>query len=130
MPLSPPADRQRLHVRTVRFEGFARDDGLFDVEARMPDVKDRDITLLSGVRPAGEPVHEMWARVTVDRTLTVHALEVSTDAMPYPGSCQEIEDAYRMLVGANLLQGFRRTLHDTLGGVKGCTLIEAVGSRL
>ena len=128
MPLSPAAPRKRLHERTARYEGFARDDGLFDIEARLTDVKDHDTTLLSGVRPAGEPVHDMWVRVTIDASLTIQALEARMDAVPYPGGCDKIEAAYGRLVGTNLLQGFRKTLKDTLGGVDGCThLTELLG---
>jgi Protein of unknown function (DUF2889) len=128
MPLSPAAPRKRLHERNARYEGFARDDGLFDVEAHLTDVKDQDQTLLSGVRRAGEPVHDMWVRLTIDRSFTIHAIEAKTDAMPYPGGCNLIEDAYRRLIGANLLEGFRKTLHDAFGGIRGCThLTELLG---
>lgn len=128
MPLSSAAPRKRLHERNARYEGFARDDGLFDLEAHLTDVKDHDQTLLSGVRRAGEPVHDMWVRLTIDRSFTIHAIEAKTDAMPYPGGCNRIEDAYRRLIGANLLEGFRKTLHDTFGGIRGCThLTELLG---
>ena len=51
MPLSAPAaPRRRLHTRRITFEGFQREDGLFDIDARLTDVKDQDLTLLSGVR--------------------------------------------------------------------------------
>jgi len=121
MPLSPAAPRKRLHERNARYEGFARDDGLFDVEAHLTDVKDQDFTLLTGLRRAGEPVHDMWVRLTIDTSFAIHAVEAKTDAMPYPGACTRIEDAYRRLIGANLLDGFRKTLHGAFGGVHGCT---------
>src|SRR5688572_7696121 len=128
MPLSPAAPRKRLHERNARYEGFARDDGWFDIEAHLTDTKDFDHTLLTGLRRAGEPVHDMWVRLTVDAELTIRAIEVEMDAAPYPGGCERIESAYRKVVGANLLQGFRRTLHDAFGGVRGCThLTELLG---
>ena len=40
MPLSPAAPRKRLHDRTARYQCYAREDGLFDVEAHLTDVKD------------------------------------------------------------------------------------------
>lgn len=123
MPLTQPVSRKRLHVRKAVYEGFARDDGLFDIEGRLTDVKDHAYTLMTGPRAAGEPIHEMWVRVTIDRQLGIHAIEASTDHMPYPGACDEIEGAYASLVGTNLAQGFRRALHDAMGGVKGCTHI-------
>jgi len=123
MPLSAPSPRRRLHDRRVAYEGYARDDGLFDIEATLVDTKDQDLTLLSGVRPAGEPVHHMRVRVTIDRDFVIHALEAHTERMPYPGDCDAIHPGYEQLVGANLVSGFRRRLHDTMGAVRGCTHI-------
>lgn len=129
MPLSAPVPRQRSHVRRVTYEGFLRDDGLIDIEAHLVDVKDHDLTLLSGVRPAGEPVHHMTVRVTIDGAFNIRAIEAHTDRSPYPGECNRIHPAYGQLVGANLLDGFRKRLHATLSGVHGCTHItELLGS--
>ena len=129
MPLSAPnVSRQRLHSRRATYEGFEREDGLFDIDAHLEDVKDQDFMLLTGNRPAGEPVHAMHIRVTIDRHYTIQQIEARTDRMPYPGACDRIEPAYRKLVGANLIKGFRKRLHDTLGGVHGCThLTELLG---
>lgn len=129
MPLSSPnVPRARLHLRRVAYEGYRRDDGLYDIDAHMTDTKDEDFTLLTGVRAAGEPVHDMHVRVTFDRDLTIHAIEARTDRMPYPGACDRIGPEYGKLVGANLVSGFRKRLHDTMGGVHGCThLTELLG---
>jgi hypothetical protein len=113
--------RERLHCRAVTFDGFRRGDGLFDIEAHLVDVKDHDCELLSGVRRAGNPVHDMWVRLTIDREFDIHAVEAVFDSMPYPGDCDRIAPAYQKLVGANLLHGYRKRLHDVLGGVHGCT---------
>jgi hypothetical protein len=122
MPLSSAAvDRSRLHVRAVTYEGYRRGDDLFDIEGHLTDVKDHDYTLLTGVRRAGEPVHDMWIRLTIGRDYLIRAIEVRTDEMPYPGACDLITPAYDKLVGASLLHGFRRTLQDTMGGVRGCS---------
>ena len=130
MPLPPsPIPRQRLHQRSITYEGFRRDDGLFDIDAHLVDAKDHDFELLTGVRPAREAVHDMWVRVTIDRAFVIHAIEVRTDAMPYPDACDRIEPAYSKLIGANLVQGFRKRLHDDMGGVRGCTHVtELLGS--
>lgn len=129
MPLSTPShSRQRLHSRRVTYEGFQRDDGLFDIEGHIVDVKDHDVTLLPGVRPAGDPVHDMWVRVTIDRNFEIRDIEAKTDRMPYPGGCDVIGPAYRALIGANLVNGFRKRLHDAMGHVQGCThLTEMLG---
>jgi hypothetical protein len=122
MPLSSPAvDRTRLHVRAVTYEGYRRSDELFDIEGHLTDVKDHDYTLLTGVRRAGEPVHDMWIRLTIGRDYVIRAIEVLTDEMPYPDACDRITSEYARLVGASLLHGFRRTLQDAMGGVRGCS---------
>jgi hypothetical protein len=122
MPLpSSTAQRQRLHVRSIVYEGWRREDGLFDIEARLQDIKDHDFELLSGTRPAGEPVHDMWARVTIGRDFVVHDLVACTDRMPYPGACDSVTAEYSKLVGCDLMHGFRKALFDALGGVRGCS---------
>jgi hypothetical protein len=128
MPLTPPVPREPLHTRSVVCDTFQRSDGLFDLEARLVDTKSRPFPLMTGVREPGEAVHEMWIRVTIDRSYTILAVEASMPAVPYPGGCDRIEPAYGKLVGANLVDGFRRVVQDRLGGVRGCShLTELVG---
>jgi Protein of unknown function (DUF2889) len=122
MPLSTSTvTRERLHRRTVTYDGYRRADGLFDIEAHIVDAKDHESELLTGVRAAREAIHDMWVRVTIDHDLVIHAIEAVTDGMPYPGACNRIGPEYQKLVGANLVRGFRKHLHDTMGGVRGCT---------
>jgi len=121
MPLPTPSIRTRLHTRRVSYEGFRRDDGLFDLEGHLTDVKDHDYALLTGLRPAGVPVHDMWARVTIGTDFIVRSIDVRTDGMPYEGACDRIEAAYGKLAGASLLHGFRKALYDAMGGVRGCS---------
>jgi len=130
MPLPPsPVARQRLHQRSITYEGYRRDDGLFDIDAHLVDAKDHDFELLTGIRPAREAVHDMWVRVTIDRAFVIHGIDVRTDGMPYPDACDRIEPSYAKLVGANLVQGFRKRLHDDMGGTRGCTHVtELLGS--
>ena len=128
MPLSSPVARERLHLRRVSYEGFRRDDGLFDIEAHITDHKDRDYKLAMGPRSKDIPVHNMWARVTIDRRFEVIDIEAVTDEMPYPGQCNRIGPEYKKLIGSNLLKGFRKSIADNMGGVKGCThLSELLG---
>jgi len=128
MSLSPPAPREPLHTRSVVCEGYRRVDGLYDLEARLVDTKSHAFALMTGVRQAGEPVHDMSIRVTIDRAFTIHAVEAAMPAAPYPGGCETIEPAYAALVGANLASGFRKVVKDRLGSVRGCShLTELVG---
>ena len=122
MPLSPPVARRILkHTRLLRVEAFAREDGLWDIDAQITDVKTRTVTLASGARPAGEPLHDLKLRLTIDREFNVIAAESASDSMPYPGFCDTIKPAYEQLVGLNLLQGFRQQVLARVGGVAGCT---------
>ena len=52
-----------------------RDDGLIDLEAQLTDLKDIDYPLSSGLRKVGEPVHDLFIRVTVDREFTIVDVE-------------------------------------------------------
>ena len=128
MPPAPAAPREPLHTRSIACDGYRRADGLFDLEARLTDTKPRPFALMTGVREPGEPVHDLWIRVTIDREFTVHAVDARMPSVPYPGGCDAIEGAYRRLVGANLMHGFRRVVKERLGGVQGCShLTELVG---
>ena len=64
-------ERELTHTRRVRFEGYKRADGLWDIEGRLTDVKNHDFTLQTGVRRAGLPVHDMWVRLTIDTEFNV-----------------------------------------------------------
>ena len=129
MPL-PVSDVERslTHTRRVRYEGYKRADGLWDLEAHLSDVKSHDYSLKTGVRRAGQAIHEMCLRITIDRTMTIVDAAASSDAVPYPGGCEPAAAAYRQLIGLNLTRDFRKTTRELLGGVRGCThLTEMLG---
>ncbi len=118
---SVPPNRQLKHTRAIVVQAYARDDGLWDLEAQLTDTKTRDLALASGVRPAGLPVHDMHLRVTIDRSLNVVEAHAESRSVPYPGECETIAPDYGKLVGLNLMQGFRHALRERLGGAAGCT---------
>src|SRR4026209_1933996 len=99
-----------LHARRVRCEGYKRADGLWDLEAHLTDVKSHDNPMKVGVRRAGQPIHEMWLRLTIDRHFTVLDASAGSDAVPYPEGCEQIAPAYRKLIGPNLMRDFRRNV--------------------
>lgn len=124
MPLSlPQRPRERVHSRRIVVEGFRRDDGLLELDALLEDVKDVDYTLASGVRRAGDPVHCMRVRITIDADFTIIAAEACLDHVPYPGGCDTIGPAYDRLVGLNLVRGFRRQVGEMFADVRGCSHI-------
>lgn len=124
MPLTPPTSRRALkHTRAIQIEAYARDDGLWDLDARITDVKTRDIKLASGIRPAGTPVHDLQLRITIDTQFNIVAAEAASDSVPYPGHCDTIGPDYGKLVGLNLFKGFRDGVKRRLSGINGCTHI-------
>jgi Protein of unknown function (DUF2889) len=124
MPLPiQDVERELTHTRRVRFEGYKRSDGLWDIEGHLTDVKNHDFTLQTGVRRAGLPVHDMWVRLTIDPELNVIDAVAVSDAVPYPGGCETIGPSYAKLIGLNLMNGFRKKVRERLGGVHGCTHI-------
>lgn len=121
MPLSPPVSRTLRHTRAITVDAYAREDGLWDLDANIRDVKPRDITLASGDRPGGVPVHDLKLRVTIDRDLNIVDAEAASDSVPFPGFCETIGPAYKKLIGLSLVNHFRLHLKDRLTGVLGCT---------
>src|SRR5262245_66636003 len=92
-------EREHRHTRRVRYEGYKRADGLWDIEAHLTDVKNHDVHLKTGVRRAGLAVHRRWVRMTIDRGLTVLDAVASSAAGPYPGGGERAAPAHRTLVG-------------------------------
>jgi Protein of unknown function (DUF2889) len=128
MPLSKPAERERIHTRRVTCQGYLRADGLWDIEAHLSDTKtyafDNDHR---GTVEPGDPVHDMWMRLTVDDKFTVVAVEASTDRSPF-SICGQITPAYQKLVGLSIGAGWNKRVKELLGGVHGCThLVELLG---
>ncbi len=128
MPLSDPAARERLHTRRIVCEGFLRSDGRFDIEAHLVDTKaypfENDER---GAIAPGEPLHEMWLRLTLDDAMEVRAVEAVTDAGPF-AVCGDITPAFQRLEGLKIGPGWRGRINELLGGVKGCThLVELLG---
>jgi hypothetical protein len=122
MPLSPPVSRRALrHTRAIDVQAYARDDGLWDLDAHITDIKTFDTTLASGVRAGGAPLHDLRLRLTIALDMTIVAAEAASDAVPYPGFCDSNGAAYRALVGLNLMRGFRHELKQRVAGIAGCT---------
>lgn len=122
MPLpTPKHPRQKIHTRSIVVDGYRRDDGLLELDAMLEDVKHVDYPLASGLRAAGDPVHLMRVRVTLDAEFTIIDAVACSDRVPYAGGCDTIGPSYSQLIGLNLLRGFRRTVGEIFGDVRGCS---------
>jgi hypothetical protein len=119
----PPAAPERLlkHRRSIDVQVYARGGGLWEVDARLTDVKSHDLPMANGIRRAGEPIHEMLLRLVVDDQLNVVEAGSRPLWIPYPGHCDGHGDPYVALVGLNLMRGFRLKVMERLRGVAGCT---------
>ena len=113
--------RRHVHTRNIRAEVYARDDGLWDVEAELTDTKARDFQLATGLRHAGDPIHHMRLTITIDTGLNVIDANAEMLRVPYAGHCEVVEPDYRQLIGLNLMKNFRRDVRERLGGAEGCT---------
>lgn len=128
MPLSAPAPREALHSRQIECRGFRREDGLWDIEAHLTDVKSYGIESdWRGTVAPGEPVHDMWVRLTLDDDLLITAIETVSDATPYQ-LCPNVASNFQALVGLSIAPGWNRQVKNRVGGVKGCThIVELMG---
>lgn len=128
MSLSTPATRQHLHTRTVTCQGFRRDDGLWDIEGHITDVKTYPFPNdHRGTIEPDDPIHDMWIRLTLDNDFVVRAVEAVTDKGPF-GVCGAITPSFQQLVGLRIGLGWTRAVKERLGGVAGCThLVELLG---
>ena len=123
MPLSTPTvARTPQHIRQVNYHSFERADGLWDIEGELIDTKAIDVPRVNGegMRKAGEPIHHMLIRVTVDPQLVVHAIEAQMDAHPVQG-CPGALDAMQRMVGCSMARGWRKAIETNLAGIAGCT---------
>lgn len=128
MPLSEPAPRDPFHTRTVTCRGYRREDGQWDIEGRLTDLKDYpfDNHWRGRIEP-GDPVHDMWIRLTVTDELVVTAVEAVTDKSPFR-ICPDITPNFQRLVGLRIGPGWTRATHERLGRTEGCThLLELLG---
>lgn len=121
--LSKPESRRKLHERQVIAEGFEREDGLFDIEGRLTDQKSYPFdNAFRGTIEAGDWVHRMGLRLTVDRSFRIHRVEAAMADHPF-AVCPEITGAFRKLEGLSIRPGFTRKMRERVGGINGCTHI-------
>jgi len=122
MPLPPGIDRQEIHHRQISMTVWHRADGLFDVEAHLVDAKTFEFhRMLSGrTVAAGEPVHDLWVRLTVDAGLVVRAVQAASDVTPFD-ICPQATDTLSVLVGERIGPGWSRIVRERLRGAASCT---------
>jgi len=128
MSLAPsPVPRKQLHLRSITCEGFVRDDGLIDIEGLLIDTKPEPLRLVNREVPAGDPIHKMRIRMTVNQELYIVDAQIFSENAPY-SNCEEVEEKYKNLIGMRIEPGFSREVKRIFSGTKGCTHItELIG---
>lgn len=121
MSLSRPVPRQLIHTRTVECHGYRRDDGLWDIEGTLVDRKTYSFENMDrGGIAAGEPIHRMTVRLTVDDALVVREAEAFTAFSPYT-ICGDANTNVPALAGLQIGPGWRAGVKKAMGRTKGCT---------
>ncbi|MCG8427717.1 MAG: DUF2889 domain-containing protein [Chromatiales bacterium] len=122
MPLSKPAEREHIHTRKVICEGFKRADGLWDIEAYLEDTKTYgfDNEHRGGRIEAGEPVHGLYLRVTLDLDFKIHDVEAASDLTPF-GVCTSATEPMKKIIGMSIGPGWMRKVRESVGARTSCT---------
>ena len=84
MPLPPPTSRRDIHRRVIDMQAYAREDGLYDVEAHLVDTKPFLFESLGRPLPVppGQALHDLWVRLTVDGDFVVRDICAASDNHP------------------------------------------------
>ncbi len=128
MPLPAPVEREHVHTRHITCQGFKRPDDLWDIEAELKDIRTYGVdNEYRGRIEAGEPVHNMRIRVTLDIEFTIHDIVAESEFVP-AAVCKTVADGMKNLVGLQIKKGWMKQVHERVGGASGCThLIELLG---
>ncbi len=121
MPLSQPAERERLHTRAIEINGYRRTDGNYDIEAHLTDPKSvGQPNYDRGYIAAGDPVHDRWLGRTGDEPMHIQHVEAVSDKTPY-ALCPTAAPHFSRLAGMRIKAGFLRDASRAVGGTVGCT---------
>ena len=92
---------------------------MYDIEAHLTDCKSYGQTNFDrGYIDAGEPMHDLWIRFTVDETMHIRAVEAVSDKTPYK-MCPTAAPNFARLAGLQIKAGFLREANKLVGGVVG-----------
>jgi hypothetical protein len=120
--LPAAAPRRPIHTRRITFEGFLREDGLWDIDCELSDTKANPIAMRErGLLPAGEPVHLLRVRLTVDDNMTIQDVQTGARNVPFDECHAAAGAPMRKLVGLTMGPGWRKAIEGAIGGVGGCT---------
>ncbi len=131
MGLPQAVTREKKHHRKIDCEGFLRSDGLWDIDVHMVDTRTYDCAYdelhRGGVIKAGEPVHDMWLRFTIDLDFLIHDVHAASDQTPF-SICPRAAEEMRSLVGLRIGLGWMKQVRERIGSERSCThLMDLLG---
>ena len=131
MGLPEAVEREKKHHRKIDCEGFLREDGLWDIDVHMTDTRTYDCGYdalhRGGIIKAGEPVHDMWLRFTIDLDFLIHDVQAASDQTPF-SICPRAAEAMRSLVGLSIGFGWMKQVRERIGSERSCThLMDLLG---
>jgi hypothetical protein len=123
--------REKKHHRKIDCEGFLRSDGLWDIDVHMVDTRSYDCSYdeyhRGGLIRAGEPVHDMWLRFTIDLDFLIHDVQAASDQTPFT-ICPRAAEAMRELIGLSIGWGWMKKVRERIGSDRSCThLMDLLG---
>ena len=122
MPLAVTENRELIHTRTITMQAFRREDGLMDVEGHLTDIKPFDHQLMDGFRRAGDPVHDLSLRITLNDEFEVQEAQASMDRGAHD-YCPGAEPNFARLVGLKIGPGWNKKVKAAMSPGLGCTHI-------
>ena len=131
MGLPAAARREKKHHRKIDCVGYLREDGLWDIEVHMTDTRTYDCGYdalhRGGIIKAGEPVHDMWLRFTIDLDFEIHDVHAASDQTPF-SICPRAAESMRELIGLRIGYGWMKQVRERVGIDKSCThLMDLLG---
>lgn len=120
--LPEAAPRRPMHTRRISFEGFLREDGLWDIDCELCDTKSEPFTMRErGYLPPGEPFHLLRVRLTIDDSYTIRDVRGASAKVPFAECHAAADEPMRKLLGLSMGPGWRRKIDEAIGGEAGCT---------
>jgi len=131
MGLPEAAPREKKHQRKIDCVGYQREDGLWDIDVHMVDTRTYDCTYdeyhRGGLIRAGEPVHDMWLRFTIDLDFMIHDVQAASVQTPFD-ICPRAADSMPDLVGLRIGHGWLKQVRERIGHERSCThLMDLLG---
>jgi len=120
MPLSQATKREQIHNRSISIIAYQRADGLVDVEGHILDIKPFTHYLLDSHRAAGDPVHDLWLRLVINRDMMVQSAEAKLDVGAH-SICHLVAPNFAALAGLQIGPGWNRMVRERVGHGRGCT---------